>query len=93
MGEPVLGIVGANPFHGRAHGFVQGFAGASLGRAQPSLNLLQPFSMGLKSGEYGGKNITRALHASMRSRIPVTLWTRMLSSTTTSPGRKVGPST
>ena len=57
------------------------------------LSLLKASSMGLKSGEYGGKYSRRAPRASTISARPATLCTDKLSSTTTSPGTSVGPST
>src|SRR5580704_218925 len=52
--------------------------------------LLQRFpsnvlSIGLKSGEYGGRNRRLAPRRSMASRTPLTLWLPRLSATTMSP--------
>lgn len=63
---------------------VSAVRGARL-RRRP-LTLLQRFSIGLKSGEYGGRYFSRAPAASMASRTPATLCVARLSRTTTSSG-------
>ena len=50
-------------------------------------------SIGLKSGEYGGKNRSRAPTFSIASRTPLILWAGKLSMTTMSPGRSSGART
>jgi hypothetical protein len=47
-------------------------------------------SIGLKSGEYGGKNHSSACAAAMACRTRSDLWLDKLSITTTSPGRSCG---
>jgi hypothetical protein len=54
------------------------------------LVLDQTFSVGLKSGEYGGKYTTPAFAPSMAARASVSLWQDKLSMITTSPGRSAG---
>jgi hypothetical protein len=57
-------------------------------------SLLHACSMGLKSGEYGGRNSSVHLAASMSVRAAATLCALRLSSTTTCPGgRSAGTST
>ncbi len=57
------------------------------------LSLLQAFSMGFRSGEYGGRYSSVAPAASIASRTPLTLWAERLSITTTSPRLRLGAST
>ena len=56
------------------------------------LILLHMGSMGLKSGEYGGRYSSRAPAASRASRTPRILCVARLSRITTSPGRRAGAS-
>ena len=60
-------------------------AAAFLSRA---LSLEKAISIGLKSGEYGGRNRSRAPTISMASRTPLILWAGRFSMTTMSPGRE-----
>ena len=55
MGKPVLGIVGANPIHGRTEGFVQGIACAGLGSAQPGFEFAPAVFDGAEIGRLRGQ--------------------------------------
>jgi hypothetical protein len=55
-----------------------------------ALSLEKACSIGLKSGEYGGRNRSRAPAASIASLAPRTLWAGRLSRMTMSPGARVG---
>src|SRR5690606_39195417 len=59
-------------------------------RRSHALTLLHSFSIGFRSGLYGGKYHRSASAASIASRTPATLCDRRLSITTTSPGRSDG---
>ena len=91
--EPVFRVALGYPFSGRLDDRLQGVAGAGLGRAQPGFSLLKASSMGLKSGEYGGRYSRRALRAATHSAWPAALWAGRLSGTTMSPGTSVRPGT
>jgi hypothetical protein len=56
------------------------------------LSFARHFSIGLRSGEYGGKYSTRAPRAARACAIPVTLCTAKLSMTTIAPGCNIGVS-
>ena len=55
-----------------------------------ALILAKTCSIGLKSGEYGGRNMRLAPARSIAARAPLTLWAGRLSRMTISPGARVG---
>ena len=79
---------------GIERGWLLALATASYARASPFrskvLNLANTCSIGLRSGEYFGRNTRRAPTARMARRTAFPLWEPRLSRMTTSPGLRVG---
>src|SRR5665213_3377226 len=65
----------------------------ALAERRAALILLHIFSIGFRSGEYGGRNRTLAPACSIRPMVSRCLCGERLSATTTSPGLRVGINT